>query len=83
MSSTSVLILSLVASTLGNDFQIDPNGYVVFCPCMGRFGNQVDQLLGVMQFTKYLDRTLVLPNFIEYPYPDTVTSQRIGGLING
>ncbi|KAK6037171.1 hypothetical protein COOONC_25324, partial [Cooperia oncophora] len=25
-----------------------------------------------MQFTKYLDRTLVLPNFIEYPYPDTV-----------
>ncbi|KAK6737218.1 hypothetical protein RB195_019733 [Necator americanus] len=50
---------------------IDPSGYVVFCPCMGRFGNQVDQLLGVMQFTHYLDRTLVLPNFIEYPYPNT------------
>ncbi|VDO90277.1 unnamed protein product [Heligmosomoides polygyrus] len=37
----------------------------------GRFGNQVDQLLGVMQFARNLDRTLVLPNFIEYEYPKT------------
>ncbi|VDO57055.1 unnamed protein product [Haemonchus placei] len=67
-----LLILLLVVSASGTRFEPDPNGYVVFCPCMGRFGNQVDQLLGVMQFTKYLERTLVLPNFIEYPYPDTV-----------
>ncbi|KAK5973578.1 GDP-fucose protein O-fucosyltransferase [Trichostrongylus colubriformis] len=72
MSVTTVLIWLFIGSTWGADFALDPNGYVVFCPCMGRFGNQVDQLLGVMQFTNYLDRTLVLPNFIEYPYPDTV-----------
>ncbi|CAB3400062.1 unnamed protein product [Caenorhabditis bovis] len=46
-------------------------GYIVFCPCMGRFGNQVDQLLGVMEFAKSIDRLLVLPNFIEYDYPNT------------
>ncbi|KAE9415609.1 hypothetical protein Angca_005398, partial [Angiostrongylus cantonensis] len=50
----------------------DNQGYVIFCPCMGRFGNQVDQLLGVMHFTRTLNRTLVLPNFIEYPFPNTV-----------
>ncbi|WKX97352.1 hypothetical protein Q1695_013196 [Nippostrongylus brasiliensis] len=52
--------------------EIDPKGYIIFCPCMGRYGNQVDQLLGVMRFSKELDRTLVLPNFIEYPFPNTV-----------
>ncbi|KAK6026122.1 hypothetical protein OSTOST_07960 [Ostertagia ostertagi] len=72
MSSITVLTFSFIASAVGTTFEPDPNGYVVFCPCMGRFGNQVDQLLGVMQFTRYLDRTLVLPYFIEYPFPNTV-----------
>ncbi|KAJ1349250.1 hypothetical protein KIN20_004727 [Parelaphostrongylus tenuis] len=66
-------LMCLLAVALATEaVEFDPQGYVIFCPCMGRFGNQVDQLLGVMYFTRALDRTLVLPNFIDYPFPDTV-----------
>lgn len=49
----AMLLVSALAAPVQAETPVwDSKGYIYFCPCMGRFGNQMEYYLGVMKLAK-------------------------------
>ena len=63
---------------------------LIFCPSMGRYGNQLDHYLSMIHFSRVVDRRLILPPLIVYagseiqlvPFGSVFNLERLAELIN-
>jgi hypothetical protein len=65
-SSKSVWLAGRETAVSEQPPEWDPKGYVIAFACQGRFGNQMDYLLGTMDYATQVDRTLILPPWVDY-----------------
>ncbi|GMT33889.1 hypothetical protein PFISCL1PPCAC_25186 [Pristionchus fissidentatus] len=72
MLPAALLLLLTAAAAVASAAEVDPNGYVIYCPCMGRFGNQMEQHLGAFHFANVLGRTIVLPPMVGHEPGSTI-----------
>ena len=60
------LLLLQVAAEASTNLQLIKENFALLCLCSGRFGNQMEILLGTISQFQQLNRTLVLPHFVHY-----------------
>lgn len=62
---TLFLFLTFTSICGASSYKHNPEGYVIYCPCYGELGEQLMQLLDALSFAKGLNRSLVVPQFLQ------------------